>query len=52
MWILAASIFYSMFDAYVDAQLADFNQTDKSFDVYLGPGDVDEIEISISFIIP
>ena len=37
MWILAAGIFYSMFDAYVDAQLWDFKQTDKSFDVYVEP---------------
>ena len=52
MWILAASIFYSMFDAYVDAQLADFDQTDKSFDVYLGPGKKNDLEISLSFVIP
>jgi hypothetical protein len=37
MWLLAAGIFYSMFDAYVDAQLWDFKQTDKSFDVYVEP---------------
>jgi hypothetical protein len=37
LWILAGSIFYSMFDAYVDAQLSDFNQTDKAYQVYLAP---------------
>lgn len=37
LWILAASIFYSMFDAYVDAQLSDFNQTDKAYQVYVAP---------------
>lgn len=52
MWILAMSIFYSMFDAYVDAQLSDFNQTDKSFEVYLGPGKDEDIEVSLTFNIP
>lgn len=52
MWILAAGIFYSMFDAYVDAQLANFNQTDKSFDVYLGPGHKDDFVVTLTFKIP
>jgi hypothetical protein len=26
-----------MFDAYVDAQLSDFNQTDKAYQVYVAP---------------
>jgi hypothetical protein len=37
LWILAATVFYSMFDAYVDAQLSDFNQTDKAYQVFLAP---------------
>lgn len=49
MWILAAGIFYSMFDAYVDAQLANFDQTDKAFEVYLGPGDNNDFELSLNF---
>jgi hypothetical protein len=39
MWILAAAVFYSMFDAYVDAHLADFNQRDKSYEVFVAPRD-------------
>ena len=49
MWIMAAAIFYSMFDAYVDAQLSDFEQTDKSFEVYIGPGEMNDFEISLTF---
>lgn len=52
MWILAAGVFYSMFDAYVDAQLSDFNQTDKSFEAYIGPGRNNGIEVSLTFTIP
>ena len=37
LWILAGTIFYSMFDAYVDAQLSDFNQSDKSYQVFVAP---------------
>ena len=51
MWFLAATIFYSMFDAYVDAQLSDFEQTDKAFEVYLGPGQMNDIEVSLTFYI-
>ncbi len=49
MWIMAAAIFYSMFDAYVDAQLSDFEQTDKAFEVYIGPGEMNDFEISLTF---
>ncbi len=49
MWILAASIFYSMFDAYVDAQLADFNQSDKSFEAYLEPGENGGIRLGMIY---
>jgi hypothetical protein len=52
MWILAVTIFYSMFDAYVDAQLSDFDQPDKAFEVYLGPGENDDIRISLAVRIP
>ena len=37
LWITAAVVFYSMFDAYVDAHLSDFNQPDKAFEAYLEP---------------
>jgi hypothetical protein len=48
-WFLAAAIFYSMFDAYVDAHLSNFDQEDKAFEVYIGPGKQDEIEITLTF---
>ncbi len=37
LWLTGLTIFISMFDAYVDAHLADFNQTDKAFEVYVKP---------------
>ena len=37
IWLTALVVFVSMFDAYVDAHLADFNQTDKAFDAYIKP---------------
>ncbi|OGC96087.1 MAG: hypothetical protein A2W25_08625 [candidate division Zixibacteria bacterium RBG_16_53_22] len=37
MWILATAVFYSMFDAYVDAHLANFDQKDKAYEVFLAP---------------
>lgn len=52
MWIMAVVIFYSMFDAYVDAQLSDFDQTDKAFEVYLGPGENDELKLKLAIRIP
>jgi hypothetical protein len=48
-WFLAATIFLSMFDAYVDAQLSDFDQTDKAFGFYLGPGDNEEVVAALTF---
>ncbi len=51
MWFMAAAIFYSMFDAYVDAQLSDFEQADKAFEVYLGPGEINDFEVSLTFYI-
>ena len=52
MWFLAATIFLSMFDAYVDAQLSDFDQTDKAFEVHLGPGRDSALELSLTIKIP
>ncbi len=49
LWIIAATIFYSMFDAYVDAQLSDFNQGDKSFQVFLAPAERDGIQLVMNF---
>jgi hypothetical protein len=51
-WFLAATIFFSMFDAYVDAHLYDFDQKDKAFDVYLGPGRDDQFVAQLSFSLP
>lgn len=49
MWILAAGVLYSMFDAYVDAQLWDFKQTDKSFEVYVAPSLNEGIYAGLNF---
>jgi hypothetical protein len=49
MWILAASIFYSMFDAYVDAQLSDFNQRDRAYEVFLAPAPANGVQIVMAF---
>jgi len=51
-WFLAAAVFFSMFDAYVDAHLSDFDQPDKAFEVYIGPGHDDEILALLSFNLP
>jgi len=51
-WFLAATIFLSMFDAYVDAQLSDFDQKDKAFDVYIGPGRDDAVVAVLTFDLP
>lgn len=51
-WFLAATIFFSMFDAYVDAHLSDFDQEDKAFEVYIGPGGDDDIEAVLTFNLP
>jgi len=49
MWILAACTFYSMFDAYVDAQLADFKETDKAYEVYVTPSRDNGIMLAMTF---
>ena len=51
-WFLAATVFYSMFDAYVDAHLSNFHQEDKAFEVYIGPGYNDDLTVSLTFNIP
>lgn len=51
MWFLAAGIFYSMFDAYVDAHLATFDQPDKAYEVYLGPTE-DGVRLALTLDIP
>jgi len=51
-WFLAATVFLSMFDAYVDAHLSDFDQEDKAFEVYIGPGHDDNIVAVLSFELP
>ncbi len=48
LWLMAASIFYSMFDAYVDAQLSDFNQTDKAYQVFLSPAPSDGLQLVLN----
>jgi hypothetical protein len=37
LWLTGLTLFVSMFDAYVDAQFSDFNQTDKAFEAQLYP---------------
>lgn len=37
LWLGGLTIFVSMFDAYVDAHFADFNKTDKAFEVKAVP---------------
>lgn len=48
LWLTGLTIFISMFDAYVDAHLADFGQTDKSFEVYITP-EADLIEACLVY---
>jgi hypothetical protein len=48
MWLTGLVTLLSMFDAYVDAHFADFDQTDKSFQVYLAPED-DKIRLTLAF---
>jgi hypothetical protein len=37
MWLTGLTFFISIFDAYVDAHFADFDQQDKAFQAYLVP---------------
>jgi hypothetical protein len=48
IWLTALVVFVSMFDAYVDAHLADFNQTDKAFDAYIAPEN-DRVQLSLVY---
>lgn len=52
LWIMAATVFYSMFDAYVDAQLSDFNQKDKAYEVLVAPTGDDGMQVMLTFDIP
>lgn len=49
MWIMAATMFYSMFDAYVDAQLSDFNQTDKAYETFIAPTSDGGVQVGLTF---
>ncbi|MCP4580288.1 MAG: hypothetical protein GY839_01625 [candidate division Zixibacteria bacterium] len=48
LWLTALVVFVSMFDAYVDAHLADFDQTDKAFEVYVAP-EADRIQLGLVY---
>ena len=48
LWLTSLVVFLSMFDAYVDAHLADFDQPDKAFQVYLGP-EKDKVQLSLVY---
>jgi hypothetical protein len=37
LWLTGLTFFISIFDAYVDAHFADFDQQDKAFEAYLAP---------------
>ncbi len=48
IWLTALVVFVSMFDAYVDAHLADFNQTDKAFNAYIAPEN-DRVQLNLVY---
>jgi len=48
LWLTSLVVFLSMFDAYVDAHLAGFDQPDKAFQVYLGP-EKDKVQLSLVY---
>lgn len=48
IWLTALVVFVSMFDAYVDAHLADFDQTDKAFEAYIIPEN-DKIQLNLVY---
>jgi len=48
LWLTGITVFISMFDAFVDAHLADFDQTDKVFEVRAIPK-ADRIEITFAY---
>jgi TM2 domain-containing membrane protein YozV len=48
LWLTGLVVFLSIFDAYVDAHLRDFEQTDKAFDVYLAPED-DRVQLNLVY---
>jgi hypothetical protein len=48
LWLTGLTVLISMFDAYVDAHLADFDQTDKAFEVFVAPRK-DQVQLSIVY---
>ena len=52
IWILALTVFYSMFDAYVDAHLADFDQADEAFEISLSSVNGDGIGMLLTVGLP
>lgn len=48
LWLTGLTFFISIFDAYVDAHFADFNEQDKAFDAYLTPKK-DGLYLSLNF---
>jgi len=48
LWLTGITVFISMFDAFVDAHLADFDQTDKVFEVQAIP-ETNRIEITFVY---
>ncbi len=48
-WYLGAFIFFSMFDAFVDAHLAQFPKYDKKFSFDIGSGERDMLAVKLSY---
>jgi hypothetical protein len=48
MWLTGITFFISIFDAYVDAHFADFNQQDKAFQAHLLPNK-DALYLSLTY---
>ncbi|GEM_PF-3469303 len=48
LWLTGLTVFISMFDAYVDAHMADFGQTDKVFEVHVAPK-TDRVELFFTY---
>jgi hypothetical protein len=48
LWLTGLVVLTSMFDAYVDAHLANFDEQDKAFEVYLAP-ERDRVQLSLVY---
>jgi len=48
LWVTGLTLFISMFDAYVDAHLANFDQPDKVFNVQIVPG-IEGLAVSLCY---